>query len=31
MKKLGLDDNIIAMSAPGEELRANTAAGGRNQ
>jgi two-component system response regulator AtoC len=31
MKKLGLDDNIIAMSAPAEEFRATTAVGGRNQ
>ena len=31
MKKLGLDDNIIAMSAPGEELRSNAVLGGPTQ
>jgi two-component system response regulator AtoC len=31
MKKLGLDDNILAMSAPGDELRTNAAAAGRSQ
>jgi two-component system response regulator AtoC len=31
MKKLGLDDNIIAMSAPGEELRSNAVLGGPSQ
>ena len=31
MKKLGLDDNILAMSAPGEVLRSTVAAGGRSQ